>query len=289
MAKPNIAVLGEPYLPGMLNTPDDLYGWAFVDDVLTRHLAGGSYRFDTLEAYNNHVNRRGYTIYVATGIQGGVSVAGKYLGHDGLIYDDPVNQWYAGKPWMIAAGTFANHVAQFNDHYHMLHQPGTFSTGHDLDHSDESNLRNKVTLWWGRAYAGETFKQLSEWFALPPIVPAGATVDEDWRLVQPTIEAHMQTVCDNCLGFNILRRFHRQCRPIDWNTALNAGLLTAPEFSQEEWAPHAVIRNFTLQSRSRRTELWDELMEWYGKALEWYDNNIKTDITHRLSSDPDPT
>ena len=284
MAKPNLAVPGEPYELGMVNTPENAYGWVWVEDELTRLLHGGFHRFETEHTYNYWTDR-GYHVYVVREMSDGEQVAGKYLGHDGRIYDDPVNQWFAGKSWIIAAGTFANHVAQFNDHYHMFHQPGTFATGHDLDHSDESNLRNKVTLWWGRALAGETFKQLSEWFALPPVIPEGATVDENWRLVQPTVEAHMQIVCDNCLGFNILRRFHRRCSPIDWNTALNSGLLTVPDFDQERWSPRAVVRNFTLESRSRRTELWDDLMEWYGKALDWYDDNVKTDVIHRLERD----
>ena len=283
-AKPVIARPGEPYELGMIVPPGEAYGWAMLEDELSRLVHTGSYRFQSESTYNSYVSQ-GYAVYVVNGLQGGTHTKGLFLGHDGLLYTNPVNQWYAGKPWMIAAGTFANNIAQFADHYHMLHQPGTFATGHELDHSDESNLRNKVTLWWGRGLAGETFKQLSEWFALPPIVPEGATVDENWRLVQPTIEALMQTVCDNCLGFNILRRFHRRCSPIDWNTALNSGLLTVPDFTQEEWAPRAVVRNFTLESRSRRTELWDDLMEWYGKALDWYDNNVKTDVTHRLTRD----
>ena len=283
MAKPNLPRLGEPYEIDMISPPGTSYGVVWLEDELSRLIHQGLYEFPT-PIHNNRYIDAGYPAYVVD-MQGGIHSAGMYLGHDGFLSADPVNQWYAGKDWMIAAGTFASHIAEFRDHYHMLRQPGTYSTGHDVAHSDESNLRNKVTMWWGRGLAGETFKQLSEWFALPPITPAGATVDEDWRLVQPTIENLMRVICDNCLGYNILRRFHKQCRPIDWNTALNSGLLTVPDFSQQEWAPHGVISNFTLLNRTARAERWDDLMEWYGKCLDWYDNNVKTDVTHRLERD----
>ena len=282
MAKPNIAVPGEKYELGMLNTPTDDFGWAFIEDELTRLVSNAVIRFEAEEIYHIRI-AQGLAVYVAQGLQGGVPSRGKYLGYDGYLQDEPVNQWAAGRPWMVAVGLFASHIAEFHDHYHLLRQPGTFDSGHDFTHSDESNLRNRVTLWWGRALAGEVYRRLREWIDLDPHVTAATPDDRNWKLRQADIEALLMTICDNCLGFNILRRFHKRCDPLAWQAAMTNGLLAVPNFDEDLWIPRGIVANFSTLNRSSRSDKWDDLMEWWGRGKDWYDENVTADVSHQLS------
>ena len=299
MSETNYAVPGEPYTFGM-ETPSDAlrpYGYAVLDDELTRHHVFASAPFPIGIETVNHQSRNG-VLYVTDGdhsIYRGINVPRGFLGYDGSLHleNDPVNQWHAGRDWMVACGTFASHIAEFRDHYHMLREPGSYDQGNTVAHTDESNMRNKVTLWWGRALNGEACRQLAHWMppgtfvddpaiGLDPVITAATPADQNWKIGQATIETLMAVICDNCLGFNILRRFHRRCRPIDWRTSLNSGIITAPDFSDDSWSPRAIIRNFSYNSTpSEKVDIFNELMEWNGKALDWYDENVSTDQTHQ--------
>ena len=298
MSDPVYAVPGEPYVPGMVTPAGEVYGYLVLDNEETRHILHGGKTdgFLAIADYNGHTSR-GRFIYVGKDISSRPSDnADKFLGYDGVVVDDPVNQWYEGRVWLEACGIFASHIAEFRDHYHMLREPGTFHVGNSVAHTDESNMRNKVTLWWGRGLNGEAFRQLVHWMppgsvikdptfenvGLSPIIDPTAHADLNWKVVQTSMATMMQTICDNCLGFNVLRRFHRRCRPIDWQTSLWGGILTVPDFTlspPETWSPRAVIRNFSLLSRADKNEIWDDLMLWNGRALDWYDENVATDIT----------
>ena len=301
MTQANYAVVGEPYIWGMESPPnaDPAYGYAVLDNELTRHFVFASNPFpSTIDGYNldsrlgiPYVTNGNHDLYKGQGI----SSPRGFLGYDGSLHleSDPVNQWHVGQPWMIACGTFASHIAEFRDHYHMLREPGSYNQGNSVAHTDESNLRNKVTLWWGRALNGEACRQLAHWMppgtivddltiGLNPVITDQTPADQNWKIGEATIKTLMDVICDNCLGFNILRRFHRRNRPIDWHTSLNSGIITAPDFDQEEWAPRAIIRNFSYNSTpSRRVEIYNELMEWNGRALDWYDENVTPDQTHQ--------
>ena len=168
---------------------------------------------------------------------------------------------------MTACGVFASHISGYIGHDHMLAQPGTYATGHDLSHSEESSLRHKTAMWWGRGINGEAFRQLANWMppgtvvddpeiGLNPVVPDNAAFDDDWRLVQPSIETTMRIVCDNCMGFNILRRFSRKCDPITFSSALGFGLVIVPNFQEEAWVPRSTIRTFAHLSASARRDTW---------------------------------
>ena len=301
MSEINYAVLGEPYVFGMQTPLDALgnYGYVTIDDELTRHFVAASVSFPRVIEEVNDQSRRG-VLYVSDGdlsrvISPGVTVGKGFLGYDGSVNpeSEPVNQWFEGQPWMVACGIFASHIAEFRDHYHMLREPGSYDQGNTVAHTDESNMRNKVTLWWGRALNGEACRQLAHWMppgtivddpeiGLDPVITDQTPVDENWKIAQATISELMAVICDNCLGFNILRRFHRRCRPVDWRTSLNSGIITAPDFSQEFWSPRAIIRNFSYNSTpSEKVDIYNELMEWNGKALDWYDENVTPDLTHQ--------
>ena len=294
---PVYAVPGEIYTPDMVMPPNapKQYGYVVVDNERTRHFFAGSGSFPSLATYNYEGFAHG-VFYVFDGIHSWLSGSHPkgFLGYDGSVHeeDDPVNQWYAGLEWMKACGTFAHHIAEYNDHYHMLRQPGTFSSGHTLTHSDESNMRNKVTLWWGRALNGEVFRRLVEWMppgtivhdmtiGLPSVIPAAARPHENWKLVEPEIASLMQLICDYCQGQNILRRFHRRCQPLEYLTALGSGVLAVPDFSEDVWRVRRSIRNMQTSTPTQRVEVYDELMEWNGKALDYYDENVAVDTTHQ--------
>ena len=297
MSDPVYVVPGEPYVPGMTSPTGEAYGHVILDNEETRHIVHGGSRdnFPTQQGYDFDTKTRGRFVYVsvtnAWTVSGGAD--DKFLDYEGHISDDPVNQWYEGRAWLEACGTFASHIADFRDHYHMLREPGTYDSGHSVAHTDESNMRNKVALWWGRGLNGEVFRQLVNWMppgsvlkdaafsevGLSPIIDTTAHADLNWKVVQTSLADTMRIVCENCLGFNILRRFHRKCRPIDWRTALGDGLLAVPDFTLDIWSPRSVIRNFSLISRTAKAEIWDDLMEWNGRALDWYDENVATDIT----------
>ena len=298
MSDPVYAVPGEPYVPGMVTPIGETYGYVIVDNEETRHvLHGGSVSGFPVQHHYEFEFSRGRFAYVAKDVSSRPSDnIDKFLGYDGVVVDDPVNQWYEGRAWLEACGTFASHIAEFRDHYHMLREPGTYDVGNSIAHTDESNMRNKVALWWSRGLNGEAFRQLVNWMppgsvikdpdlsdvGLSPIIDPTAHADLNWKITQTSIANLMKTICENCLGFNILRRFHRRCRPIDWRTSLGSGILTVPDFAlplPEMWSPRAIIRNFSLLSRTRKSEIWDELMEWNGRALDWYDENVATDIT----------
>ena len=297
MSSPTYVVPGEPYLPGMVAREGEPYGIVIVDNEETRHIQEGygSGGGIVLSGYNFYI-QRGLFVYVSQPWVVSGAADDKFLGYEGQLSDDPVNQWYKGREWLEACGTFASHIAEFRDHYHMLREPGTFHVGNSVAHTDESNMRNKVTLWWGRGLNGEAFRQLVSWMppgsvikdpafenvGLSPIIDPTAHADLNWKVVQTSMATMMQTICDNCLGFNVLRRFHRRCRPIDWQTSLWGGILTVPDFTlrpPETWSPRAVIRNFSLLSRADKNEIWDDLMLWNGRALDWYDENVATDTT----------
>ena len=197
-----------------------------------------------------------------------------YIGYHGELVDDPVNQVPLGRLWRKACGTFAHHIASFSDHWHMLREPGFYSSGHNFTHTDESRLRNRVTLWWGIGVNGEAYRQVEEWMALDPIIDPNAHADLNWKVVQVSVADLMEKVCDNCQGFNILRRFNRRCEPLNWQTLLSGGMIALPDFEEEEWGPRSVIRNFVNLSSSAKRDIWDGLAQWNDKALEYYDENI---------------
>ena len=295
MSNPVYAVPGEIYHPDMLPAIGVNPGYAVVDDERTRHFNFASRGFLNLETFNGY--SRGGILYVTDGDHTGFSSSDNtnqgFIGYDGSLHteENPVNQWHDGLLWMKACGVFAHHIAEYRDHYHMLRQPGTYSQG-SFTHSDESNLRNRATLWWGRALNGEAFRRLSEWMppgtvvddpevGLPSVIPDNARPHENWKLVQPDIASLMKLICDNCQGQNILRRFHRKCRPLDYLAAMGStGVLTVPDFTEDEWRVRRIIRSMQTLTPLQRTEIWDELMEWNGKALDYYDENIAVDATH---------
>ena len=296
--QPIYAVPGEPFISGMVMPPgvSPHYGAVALDDERTRHFVWGlNGGLADASAWFGHADTTHLVYYTTDGkfsFPSGVNPKG-YLGYDGSIHseDDPVNQWADGLVWMKACGIFAHHIAEYRDHYHMLRQPGTYSQS-SFTHSDESNLRNQATLWWGRALNGEAFRRLVGWMppgtivddpeiGLPSVIPEDARPHENWKLAQSDIASLMKRICDNCLGQNILRRFHRKCRPLDYLAALGStGVLTVPDFTEDEWRVRHVIRNMQTLTPTRRTEIWDELMEWNGRALDYFDENIAPDATH---------
>ena len=58
---------------------------------------------------------------------------------------------------------------------------------------------------------------------LPSVITSEMRPHENWKLVLPDIESMMQLICDNCLGFNILRRFHRKCQVLEYLTSVAFG------------------------------------------------------------------
>ena len=280
--QPVYAVPGQLWVPGMINPEGKSYGHVKIrnEDVDIRLVNVGSGGILPSEGDYNYFITQGITYFVVEGLAPNTHPGGKFLGHDGLLYDDHVNQIFHGRDWIKACGTLASHIAEFRDHYHMLRQPGTYGSGHDFEHTDESSLRNKVTLWWGRGLCGYAYKLVKEWMDLPVLPDPNAHADLNWRVGEAFVAEKMEIICENCLGFNILRRFHRRCRPLDWQTSLNGGILTVPEFSDEVWSPRAIMMNFAAQSRTARGEQWDDLVEWYGKALDYHDENIAVERDH---------
>ena len=204
----------------------------------------------------------------------------KYLGYDFTLNDDPVNQIPVGREWWKACGTFAHHIASFADHWQMLREDGFYATGHNFTHSDESNLRNRVTLWWGIAVNGEATRQVAEWMQLNPVIDPTAHADVNWKVAQATVENIMRIVCSDCQGFNILRRFNRRCQPLEMLSALTSGMIVAPDFSEETWGPRSVLRNFVRASGAEKQDLWNELAQWNEKALVYFDEKIAVNLTH---------
>ena len=285
---PVYAVPGEIYTPDMIMPPnvDRQYGYAIVDDERTRHFYQTGPNFPAPSKYSHSDHAHG-VFYSTNGDLTDYpgNYDNGYLGYDGYAGYPPVNQWVSGLSWITACGTFASHIAEFRDHYHMLRQPTNYDQGHSFTHSDESNIRNKATLWWGRGLNGEVTRRIAEWMppgtivddstiGLPSVIPQDARPHENWKLVQPEIEGLMQIICENCLGSNILRKFHRRADAMTYLSAMGSGLLAVPDFTEDVWRIRTSVRNFTLESRAARNEIWGDLMEWNGHALDWFDENV---------------
>ena len=281
--EPVYAVLGEPYLPGMVLPPTAQYGYGIVavDDVEARHFIAFENGFATLSRYESWV-RQGYVPYVHDNEYGdytyGKSVG--YLGYDGSLHDGTVNQVPVGRVWKKALGTFAHHIASFSDRWHMMREPGFYNSGHSFVHTDESNMRNRVTVWWGIGVCGEAYRLVDEWMALDPVPDPTLHADLNWRIGQATLEDMMADICNNCLGDNILRRFNRRVQALNYQTALNSGLVVLPNFDEATWGPRFVLRRFTHLGTSARSDIWDELALWCDKAVEYYDENIAVNAIH---------
>ena len=283
--EPVYAVLGEPYLPGMLLPPGAPgYGIAIMDDVEARHFINhtGGY-FPTLSQYESWL-RQGYVPYVHDNefveFSPVYNKRAGYLAYDGRMHNGTVNQIPLGRGWKKALGTFAHHIANFSDRWHMMREPGFYKNAHSFIHTDESNMRNRVTVWWGIGVCGEGYRQVDEWMALDPVIDPNLHADLNWRVGQATLEDMMRDICNNCLGDNILRRFNRRVQALNYQTALNSGLVVLPNFDEETWGPRFVLRRFTHLGTSARSDIWDELALWCDKAVEYYDENIAVNQIH---------
>ena len=293
--EPVYAIPGERFELGMVMPPGVTpeYGHAMVDDERSRHFRHADrYLPDPLRFH--HDTYADIVFYVTDGNFGNIQTGSYprgYLGYDGSLQDDPVNQWANGEMWMKACGVFASHMSAFRGDDLMLAQADTYDIGHALVHSDVSILRTKVTFWWGRALNGEACRQLAHYMppgtivndpeiGLNPIITATTPADENWKIAEATIAGIMAIICDDCQGFNILRRFQRKCQPLEFLTSLNNGMVIAPDFSEDEWRPRSIVRNFSFLNRADRIEIHNELMEWNGRALTYFDENIAPDATH---------
>ena len=283
--EPVYAVLGEPYLPGMVLPPTAQYGYgiAVMDDVEARHfIRRTAGHFPTLSQYESWV-RQGYVPYAHDAdYQDFSSTYDKgagYLGYDGSLHNGTVNQVPVGRVWKKALGTFAHHIASFSDRWHMMREPGFYNSAHSFVHTDESNIRNRVTVWWGLGVCGEAYRLVDAWMALDPVIDPTLHADLNWRVGQATLEAMMADICANCQGTNILRRFNRKVEALNYQTALNSGLVVLPNFGEETWGPREVLRRFTHLGTSARNDIWDELALWCDKALEYYDENIAPTVS----------
>ena len=298
---PVYAVAGEPFVTGMVKPldwpPEVKIGWVSIEDEVTRLIVSGSDSLPSSPVQSNAA-RDGFVLYVCDASAmyppesaRPVHPKGKYLDYAGHIVVDPVNQWVTGRAWMKACGVFASHISAFRGDDHMLAQAGTYDSGHALVHSDESIMRHKVTMWWGRGLNGEACRQLAHYMppgtivadpeiGLDPVITEQTPTDKNWKIVEATIADTMRIICDDCQGFNILRRFQRRCQPFNFLTSLNNGMVVAPNFEDEEWGPRAIVRNFSFEGRARRIEIHDELMAWNDRALTYFDENIAPDATH---------
>ena len=279
---PATLAVGEQYFPGMI-VPSSNDLWLYqVNDPETREivrLMASATVIDLSGPYQRVLDAGGIALLGQTPPNRS-NGWGMYVGYDGVVGPDPVNQVPVGREWLKACATFANHIAAFADHWHMLREPGFYETGHSYTHTDESNIRNRVTLWWGIGVNGEAFRQVEEWMALSPIIDPTLSADLNWKVVQVDLADIMQKVCDNCLGFNILRRFNRRCQPLNWLTLLSSGMVALPDFAEEEWGPRSVIRNFTRLPSSEKRDIWNELAQLNDKALEYYDEKIAVNVSH---------
>ena len=233
-----------------------------------------------MEDVQGIVNREGGFIFLGKISMGRVGRGIGYMDYEGELSLDPVNQVPLGREWKKALGTFAHHIAGFSDRWHMMREPGYYNTAHNFTHTDESNIRNRVTSWWGIGVCGEAYRLVDEWMALDPVVDPTLHADLNWKIGQASLEDMMADICANCQGSNILRRFNRRVQALNYQTALNSGLVVLPNFDEETWGPRSVVRRFTNLGSSARSEIWDQLAQWCDQALEYYDENIAVNQVH---------
>ena len=280
MTTANVATVGNEVLPGMTLPQGREYRLAVLRDRDTRGLMtiNGTSPTGLMSAQSSALRNNG-VIFLGLRSLGTVANFTGYMDYDGELSLVPVNQIPLGREWKKALGTFAHHIASFSDRWHMMREPGFYKNAHSFVHTDESNIRNRVTVWWGLGVCGEAYRLVDAWMALDPVIDPTLHADLNWKVGQATLEAMMADICANCQGTNILRRFNRKVEALNYQTALNSGLVVLPNFDEESWGPREVLRRFTHLGTSARNDIWDELALWCDKALEYYDENIAPTVS----------
>ena len=206
-----------------------------------------------------------------------------YIDYDGAWSPDPVNQWPKGQEWLTATARFAHQLTtDYRDDFHLLRQQGTHTLGPGSvhAHTEESTMRARNVLWWGRGMVGLAFRDLTAWMALESHITAATPDDQNWKLRQPAVDRVMAGICAACGSGTWVRQFAIRHDPLAFRSTLNNGQLCTPNMasvSASGWPPQDIL---LWMDRNNRTEQWDDLIGWYAKAVDYFDDHVGDEHEH---------
>ena len=203
--------------------------------------------------------------------------SGKYYGYDFGVYDDPVNQVPDTREWLTHIATFAHEIEtlwspdslllRHPDNYNMVPGSGVRTSEH--------NLRNQTALRYARGICGFAFDRVTQWAKLDP-------TETRWRTQRAGVLEDVEALCLICEHAHWLRQFTMKHDIIPWANALASPETAAngqqyyrvPKIDKtsEPWQPST--ENVTTVAGNAPLNWWKRQMENYGKAVDWYDDNL---------------
>ena len=217
--------------------------------------------------------------------------SGWYLGYDGSFNPEPVNQIPYFRVWMKHVATFAHEIdTYFSEHTVHHTDTASYKSSYDINHSEDSILRNRNALQYGRALCGLVFDEVLRWSKLDPL--GNPAIDAfDWRMEKPKVEALVEALCLACEHPYWLREFVLIHEPDAWRTALDTrvrafgqNVLALPKLdrSSEPWMPVPYDENdprgssLHLVGGNNPVGAWKGFIAQYKQAVLYYDRNYSS-------------
>ena len=209
-----------------------------------------------------------------------------YFDYDWNVSLVPVNQVPEGREWKAQIARFAHQlVSDYSENYHLLRQNNThlLGPGSGHSHTDLNAMRAKNTLRWGRGIVGVAFKAVSEWMDLDSVITEQTPDAENWKLQKPSVERIMIGICASCASGTWVRKFSLRHDVLSFDGMLNGGTIASPRLDgtgdtgDRGWPPHEVLHRHTILNH---LEQWNELFDWFGRAVDYYDDHVGELIDH---------
>ena len=146
--------------------------------------------------------------------------------------------------------------------------------GSAVRHSGQ-NLRNQTALRYARGICGWAYDRVTLWAEKDPR-------QTEWRTDRAGVLEDVEALCLICDHAHWLRQFTVRHDVLPWANAINTPLTAAngqryyrvPKIdkSSTPWQPST--ENVETISGNDPEGWWKRQMENYGKAVDWYDDNL---------------